>query len=491
MRLVFILSCSWLLLSCANHGIARKGVIKNSMTGPKNLLEKKFYSQRKVRAFEFQINEKIPHTMNVHVKKWIKYFQGRGKDLMGRYLSRMGRYQALMENVLEEQGVPRDLIYVALIESGFSSHAESHASAVGYWQFIKGTGKRYGLRVDHLVDERRDPVLATVAAAKYLKGLYYVFDSWYLAMASYNTGENRVKRVVMQSYTRDFWELVKRKKLPRETLNYVPKFLAAREIAKNPRKYGFVNVGRKKPIEFSTLKLSYPVNLRSLSRHMRVSYRSLKALNPQFRTKIAPTRRGKLSLRIPKGTKSIAQNAAQKSRVLRSRQIAGERGGEFYRVRSGDHLTRIAKKLGVSVRQLREWNQISRGSIIKVGQRLRVRSLSKYKIKRRDKENTHLVTHHQVIAGESLYRIARKYETTVSSLRKINGLSKTTLRIGKKLRVRPVEKSDIKRKTYIIRRGDTLIGIANKYGVSTSSLIKMNRLVKRERIYPGSQLLIP
>ncbi|MFN7262309.1 MAG: lytic transglycosylase domain-containing protein, partial [Pseudobdellovibrionaceae bacterium] len=170
--------------------------------------------------------ETIPVEMNPLVEKWVNYFQGRGRPHMERYLARSNRYIGLMKKILRQNGLPEDLIYIALIESGFSSKATSRAAAVGYWQFIRPTGKRYGLEINSLVDERRDPVLSTQAAAEYFKGLYSVFGSWYLAMASYNVGENRVKREVMNHYTRDFWELARKKRFPQETINYVPKYIA-------------------------------------------------------------------------------------------------------------------------------------------------------------------------------------------------------------------------------------------------------------------------
>ena len=161
--------------------------------------------------------EQIPTEINPLVEKWINYFQGRGRPHMERYLSRSARYSKLMKKIIRENGLPEDLIYIALIESGFSSKAMSRAAAVGYWQFIKPTGKRFGLEINALIDERRDYVLSTQAAAEYFKGLYSMFGSWYLAMASYNVGENRVKKEVMRHYTRDFWELARKKRFPKET----------------------------------------------------------------------------------------------------------------------------------------------------------------------------------------------------------------------------------------------------------------------------------
>ena len=168
----------------------------------------------------------LPLEVNRNVLQWIDYFQGRGRPHMERYLQRSTRYMPIMKKILKDNGLPEDLIYIALIESGFSSTAHSSAAAVGYWQFIKGTGRRYGLGIDSYIDERRDFVKSTQAAADYFKGLYNLFGAWYLAIASYNVGENRVKNLVMKNKTRDFWKLARENRLPDETSNYVPKILS-------------------------------------------------------------------------------------------------------------------------------------------------------------------------------------------------------------------------------------------------------------------------
>ena len=195
---------------------------------------------------------------NEQVDKWVNYFQTMGRDRMETYLSRSTRYIPMMKNVLREYRLPEDLVYVAMIESGFSPNAHSFANAVGYWQFIESTGKRHGLKVNSYVDERRDPVLSTRAAAEYFKDLYGAFGSWHLALASYNTGEYRVSRSVMRYYTRDFWYLSSKRSLPRETVNYVPKFIAAVRISKNPKKYGFDKIDYQVPLEYDTVKLDFP-----------------------------------------------------------------------------------------------------------------------------------------------------------------------------------------------------------------------------------------
>jgi len=328
--------------------------------------------------------ESIPSEMNERVQQWVSYFQGRGRPHMERYLARSSRYMTLMKRILRQNGVPEDLIYIALIESGFSSRATSRAAAVGYWQFIKGTGKRYGLEINGLVDERRDPVLATQAAAEYYKGLYSVFGSWYLAMAAYNVGENRVKREVMNHYTRDFWELARKKRFPSETINYVPKYIAAKMIGKNPEKYGFTDIEYEKAIEFDMIKVDRPVNLRAMASKMGVDYEHFKYLNPKFRGEIAPTKpNGVLELKVPVGQTQLAMSAARESFVEKVEMIADTGDTQMYRVRSGDSLYTIARKYRTTVAWLRDVNDIKAGRKLRIGMRLQVpdRSGSKQRAK--------------------------------------------------------------------------------------------------------------
>lgn len=182
---------------------------------------------------------KIPHEMNPQVEAWVKYFSVRDRARFDRFMGRGAMYKSLIQEILVENGVPSELYYLAMIESGFARRARSHASAVGVWQFIAPTGRRYGLRIDQDVDERMDVIRATRAAARYLKDLKTEFGSWYLAMAAYNCGENRVRRAVARAGTKDFWKLARARRLPAETINYIPKFQAAMVIARNPERYGF------------------------------------------------------------------------------------------------------------------------------------------------------------------------------------------------------------------------------------------------------------
>lgn len=458
--------------------------------------------------------ESIPTEVNPLVEKWIAYFKGRGRPHMERYLARSTRYEKLMKKVLRDNGLPEDLFYIALIESGFSSKATSHASAVGYWQFIRGTGKRYGLEMNAFVDERRDPVFATQAAAEYFKGLYSVFGSWYLAMASYNVGENRVKREVMNHYTRDFWELARKKRLPSETINYVPKFIAAKLIAKDPAKYGFDGIDYLPPIEFDHIAVNKPVNLRQMADKMNLNYEDFKALNPKFKGEIAPLKSKDLVLRIPPGSAEQALIAANESAVDRVQFVADSGDTQTYRIRHGDSLSTIARKYRTTVAYLRDLNDIPNRKPLRVGQRIQVPDRTPLNIRSAPAgSSTATVAKRSVNAGEnaiasssgryyivqsgdSLYTIARKYSTSVSALQKANNIRRgRVLKVGMKLKLPTTDNSAInnakKAKVHVVRRGENLSTIAAKYNVSMSDIKVKNKIRNPSSIAIGEKILIP
>lgn len=403
--------------------------------------------------------EAIPTEVNPLVEKWIAYFQGKGRPHMERYLSRSTRYEKLMKKVLNDNGLPDDLFYIALIESGFSSRATSHAAAVGYWQFIRGTGKRYGLEINKFVDERRDPVLATQAAAEYFKGLYSVFGSWYLAMASYNVGENKVKKIVMKHMTRDFWELTRKRGLPKETVNYIPKFIAAKLIAKNPDKYGFGGIDYMPPIEFDHIEVKEPVNLRVMAEKMNINYEDFKDLNPRFKGEVAPVGSEKLTLRVPPGTAPQALLAAADSKVEKVEYVADSGDTQTYKIRKGDSLYTIARKYRTTVAFLRDLNDLPKGKKLRIGMRLQVPDRtplrerksktassagmnSSRKVISQNSRNvasvrpTKSLKYHLVQSGDSLFSIAQRYNTSISELKKLNKMhAGRTLKAGIKLRL--------------------------------------------------------
>ena len=254
---------------------------------------------------------KIPMVLNQPVKTYLKYFSGNGKANFQASLARLGRYLPMMRLILKEHGLPPELIFLALIESGFNPWAHSPADAVGPWQFIEGTARRYGLKVDGQVDERRDPEKSTRAAARYLKDLYRQFGCWYLAVAGYNAGENRVEGAVRRACDRDFWALAQQGRLPKETRNYVPQFIAAALIARNPEHFGFSNLSYHKPLTFDTVKVPGGTDLRRFAQDLQVSLKEIRELNPELNQGITPTTQREYLLKVPPKKKNEARRLAQ------------------------------------------------------------------------------------------------------------------------------------------------------------------------------------
>lgn len=490
---------------------------------------------------------------NPYVEKWLNYFQGKGRDYMQTYLERSGRYLPMMKNVLRENGLPEDLVYIALIESGFSPRAHSHANAVGYWQFIRGTGKRFGLNIDTFIDERRDPVLSTRAAAQYFKALYDLLGSWHLALAAYNVGEYRVKRAVTRHYTKDYWELIKkRRSLPVETKNYVPKFIAATLIAKDPAKYGFSEVQYADPLSYDTVSLQQPISLTKLAAHLNVETEELQLLNPKFRTDFVPITRGDETIvRIPVGRANDALAALSLSVSSQPPIVRAEYF--FYRIRRGDNLSTIARRHRTTVSQLRRLNNLSNRSVLRVGRKLKVPDNGgdgiRYVTEDAGASASHVVPavekreslFHTVRRGENLSTIADRYNVSMEELLRLNNLtSRSVIRKGQKIRVRPEPESTSNAKTqgkvkmrpvalasfksrsrtqkmtqelkrshvaaassgvrpvgrsgahkHTVRRGETLYDLSKKYGISLSALAQANDVKVNYRVMAGEKLVIP
>lgn len=438
----------------------------------------------------------VPTVVNSDVMKWVSYFQGRGRRHMERYLERSSRYSKLMKTKLVDQGLPEDLIYVPLIESGFNYRAHSHASAVGYWQFIRGTATQYGLQVNRYVDERRDPVLSTEAAGRYFKALYNLFGDWYLALAAYNTGENRVKRMVMRYNTRDFWELARRRSLPAETRNYVPKFLAAMLIAKNPKRYGFQTLDYQDALVYDEIYVTRPISLMKLAKEIDVPFEQLARLNPRYRSDYVPIYRGSNSLvRIPTGKGPQAFAALDNSYSSRPLQKL-QADYFYYRVRRGDTLSEIATRYRTRLSTLRRINGFGRRSFIRVGQRLRVpergvRTVGSSDSNPQSTRSTPL-KHHVVRNGENLTLIAQRYGISIAQLREYNGISHgSILRVGQQLKlVEPTQRTPQSSAFHIVRRGENLSLIAQKYGISVHRIKQLNDLGRGGLIRPGQKIRV-
>ena len=243
----------------------------------------------------------IPMTYNARVSFWIRYFQTEGRSSFRGWLERSSKFIPLIQYELTRAGLPQDLVYLAMIESGFSTSASSHAAAIGLWQFIEPTGRRYGLKIDWWLDERRDFIKSTRAAINYMGDLYQQFNSWYLVAASYNMGENGVRRLMTRYKTNNFWELADRGAMPNETTNYVPKIIAATLIAKAPALYGFRELNYQMPVAFEYFNAPGGTDISNLAQYLGVSGKYLKDLNPELTKGFVPRGVSAHRIRIPKG----------------------------------------------------------------------------------------------------------------------------------------------------------------------------------------------
>jgi membrane-bound lytic murein transglycosylase D len=279
---------------------------------PKTLKERLEARMRKAPANTASVIFDLPVTYNSRVSYWITYFQGKGKTWFRDWLERASKYMPFIQKELKDAGLPQDLAFMVMIESGFLSSATSHAEAVGPWQFIQGTGQRYGLKVNSWLDERRDLKKSTIAAIRYMKDLYREFGSWYLVSASYNMGENGLRRQIKKHGTKDFWALSRLGALPKETTDYVPKILAAMMISKSPSLYGFRDISQYEILNYDWVMAPGGLDLRELSEKLGVTHKSLTDLNSELTLGYIPNQVRNHMIRIPKGSLAFVTNYFQK-----------------------------------------------------------------------------------------------------------------------------------------------------------------------------------
>ena len=303
---------------------------------------------------EREVTYDFPIVQNHSVDRQIFLFQTALREQIAKGLSRVSRYFMMIHEILEELNLPKDLVFLPLIESNFSTHAVSRAKATGPWQFIKGTARRYGLRMDQWVDERRDPVKSTRAAAAYLKDLHKMFDSWLFSLASYNAGENRIGRAIIKTRSADFWELRASGEIPRETQNYVPKFMAATIIAKNPEMYGFSSINYELPLRYDEIKIAKQTPLHLIAKATGISIEEIKMLNPELLKETTPPHYPDYLLKLPPGNKKVFRE-----------NIAKIKTSQQHRVKWGETIGSIARKHNVSVKELRELNHIPKNGMIR------------------------------------------------------------------------------------------------------------------------------
>ncbi len=313
------------------------------------------------------------------VKKNITLFTERIREQFSLWLSRSGKYLELMQGILKEKDVPEEIVFLPLIESGFNPYAYSPARAVGYWQFIASTAKRYGLEINWWRDERRDPVKSTVAAANYLKDLYEMFGSWNLAMAAYNAGEGKILKALNKTKTDNYWSLLNTSYIRSETKDYVPKFIAASLIANSPQNFGFENLEYHLPLNYDEVTIKSPVDLDVIAECAETSVETIKELNPELRRWCTPPDVPEYTLRVPAGEKGLfLENLSQ---------IAEEKlfSIDIYKAKKGDTFKKISKSTGVPVQVILELNSLEKIIPLKVGTKIYLPPKGKFVLDRDDR----------------------------------------------------------------------------------------------------------
>ena len=477
----------------------------------------------------------MPIDANDRVVASLHFFQTRGRKTFATWLQRAGRYRTLIGDILRREGMPSDLFYLAVIESGLNPRAYSRSRAVGLWQFMAHTGRMMGLKRTHWVDERRDPIKATVAASRYLKDLFAEFGDWRLALAAYNGGPGRVRRAIARADTNDYWQL----DLPRETKNYVPLFMAAAVIAKDPQLFGFKPQAEAPAFTYEEVVLPKDwlyVDLKAAAQLLGIERQVLHDLNPELRQDITPPgsrppyvlkvppSKGQIllnqyaSLPVPPGAaihqyqvqrgdtiSGIAQTFSVSTRVviaanslknphfIRPRQILyipistpivqnakqADRSQKTYTVRPKDSLSTIASQHGVRLRDLMRWNGL-KTTLIKPGQELVLQQQpSPQKVLNGGETYT-------VQPGDTLWELARRFAISVADLQAWNGLEKALIKPGQQLTV-----TNKRAQVYTVVSGDTLHSIARKFGLAPSEIARQNNIGLSETLLAGMTLQIP
>lgn len=408
------------------------------------------------------VNKKFdfPVTWNKQVAMWVNFFTGRGRRHFVNYTQRAGRYAPVLSKIMADNGLPRDLIYLAMAESGFQNHARSWAKAVGPWQFMPATGKKFGLNIDWYVDERRDPLKATIAAANYLKTLHGLFGSWELAAAGYNAGEGKIARAIRMYHTKDFWALTKGRYLRPETKNYVPKIMALAIIGKNLEVFGFNEIEFEKTLDYEEIMVKGNADLYEVAEVLELDFEELKKYNPEIVRWQIPPYLESYPLRIPVGAKEPWDNYVEKDSVVAD-------SFKTYVTNGQSSLPQISKKFKVPVDVLESLNPE-----ISASGKLASRSVVFLPFR---EDHSLTASMYSDIYEKSTKRVSRRrnYSRTISSYEKKGILIKNPSVF------------------YTVKKGDTLWRVAQRTGVPMSTIIRTNRhIIKRRQILPGDKLAI-
>jgi peptidoglycan lytic transglycosylase D len=433
----------------------------------------------------------IPLVMNKHVQLEIDHFTKYGeKSFFIKAYERSGKYRPQIVSALKAAGMPVELSWLPLIESGFKVNALSRARALGLWQFIPSTGYKFGLKRDKYIDERIDPVKSTQAAIEYLKELHQIFGDWSTVLAAYNCGEGQVLRVIRSqniNYLDNFWDLYER--LPQETARYVPRFLAALFIINNPEKYGLNAITVDKPLEYENLMVSKQIHLKNIAQEIGVDEETLRELNPELRYSILP--QDKYPLKVPPGKGEVLLANLDKIPVSYPPQPAYV----YHRIRFGESLSTIARQYHSSVRKIMSANNLNRSSYIVAGKKLKIPRMGTmaYTPEIESNKDVTLPSTHVVKSGDSLWNIAKRYGITTKKIESLNNLQTTELHIGQVLKMpgykdEKIEVGDLK--VYLVKRGDSPFDIAQLHNMPLERFLRINLLTPNSTIYPGQKLFI-
>ncbi|PHR30101.1 MAG: lytic transglycosylase [Desulfotalea sp.] len=463
----------------------------------------------------------FPIVFNKQVEMYMQLFQGKQRRQFARWLEKSGKYKTLMVEELKRSGVPTDLMYLSMIESGFYELAYSRSKAVGLWQFMKGTGRQYHLKVDRYVDERRDPVKATRAAAAYLSDLYKEFGDWHLAVAAYNGGPGKIRSGLRRHKVDNFWDLASKKHLKLETKRYVPKLIAALVIAKDPEKYGFTNLHYQAALQYDTITVGPNMSLSAIALISDSTEKEIKALNHELKRGKTPANQARYVANIPHATGAIA-----KKNISRLHSIAST-GYKTHRIRKGDTLTKICRRYDVNKTTLLKVNNLH-SSKLRPGHNLRIPySTVSYQLLPEGSKNAMAAYKdslilHRIKKGDTISKISYMYKVPVELIVAWNGLKNAhSIRAGqqlalyidrgntgriakKKMRqdsedynsnlvvLRPYKKKrhsngDPVYQFYSVKNGDSLWSISRRFRISTRDIKRWNNL-KSNLIHPGSTL---
>lgn len=460
----------------------------------------------------------FPIVINKQVEMYLDRFQNRQRKQFSRWLARSTAYQPMMEQELEKAGLPKDLVYLAMIESGFNQLACSRAKAVGLWQFMKPTGRQYNLRVDKYVDERRDSLKSTKAAVTYLSDLYKEFGDWHLAVAAYNGGPGKVRSGLRRHKVDNFWSLASKKHLRLETKHYVPKLIAALLIAKEPEKYGFTKIAYQKPLQYDALVVGPGMSLDAIALISNSSSKQIKRLNLELKLGKTPLNQARYKINIPEAKLEIA-----KKNLTRLHSIVST-GYKTHKIRKSDTLTKISRRYGINKTTILKVNNLHRGKLA-YGRNLRIpystityQLLPEGSSGAMDAYKDSLVLH-RIKKGDTISKIAKRYKVPPKMIVAWNGLKNShSIRAGQQLALyidngsnKGVSKSDASNKSnlliaakiykkklpvaettspyqwYNVKNGDSLWTISRKFSASTADIKKWNNL-KSNLIHPGSKL---